>query len=151
MRVGVEIKDRDIFTIIQILNSRVGNEVGLKDILTQMLKRNVCSSDPLFLILQKLERERLVEGRRGFIKVIRKIEEDEAKEIAKEIKLKVVPGKGRVSQTIQGRKRKDLGWRGCPLSSQLIYKRVVEEAYRRTHSFGYKNKHAEVCRKDNDK
>ena len=88
MHVGIEIKDKDVYTIIQILNSRLGEEVKLEEILVELLKRGGSSSDLLFLILQKLEKNGFVKGVRGVLKIERKIEKGYAEKIKREIKKK---------------------------------------------------------------
>ncbi|MEM7825830.1 MAG: PD-(D/E)XK nuclease family protein [Candidatus Aenigmatarchaeota archaeon] len=84
MKVGIEVKNKDIYTIVQILNFYLKEEVELEDILIKMIAKNVGSSDLLFIMLQELEKRREIEGKVGKIKVKKEIEDIE--EIARKIK-----------------------------------------------------------------
>ncbi|MGC8812645.1 MAG: PD-(D/E)XK nuclease family protein [Candidatus Aenigmatarchaeota archaeon] len=84
MKVGIEVRDKDIYTIVEILNSCLNEEVKLEDILRKMLSKNVGSSDLLFLTLQELEKRKVVEGGEGRIKVKKEIKDFES--ILKKIK-----------------------------------------------------------------
>lgn len=75
MKVGIEVKDKDIYTIIQILNSYSNEKVKLDYILGKMLAKNVGSSDLLFLILQELEKKKIIEGEGGEIKIKEEIKD----------------------------------------------------------------------------
>ncbi len=83
MRVGVEFKDKDIHTIIQILNSNVGKEIRIDDLLVQALMKNICSSDLVFLVLQRLEEGNYIKGKRGSLLVNEEIEREEAEKISR--------------------------------------------------------------------
>lgn len=84
MRVGIEDKDRDIDIIIRILNS-VRGEITLNDLLVKLLMKNLTSSDLLFLILQKLERKKVLLGSRGVVKMLTPVNEKIASKVKQEI------------------------------------------------------------------
>ncbi|MEM5882663.1 MAG: PD-(D/E)XK nuclease family protein [Candidatus Aenigmatarchaeota archaeon] len=84
MKVGIEIKDKDIYTIAQILNFYSNEEVKLEDILIKMISKNVGSSDLLFIMLQELEKRKEIEGKVGKIKVKKEI--DNLEEITRKIR-----------------------------------------------------------------
>ncbi|MEM5794395.1 MAG: PD-(D/E)XK nuclease family protein [Candidatus Aenigmatarchaeota archaeon] len=84
MKVGIEFKDKDIYTIAQILNFYLNEEVKLEDILIKMIAKNIGSSDLLFIMLQELEKKKAIEGKEGKIKVREEIKDVE--EIAKKIR-----------------------------------------------------------------
>ncbi|MEM5844375.1 MAG: PD-(D/E)XK nuclease family protein [Candidatus Aenigmatarchaeota archaeon] len=84
MKVGVEVRDKDIYTIAQILNLYLNEEVELEKILIKMLSKNVNSSDILFIMLQELEKRKIIKGKGGKIKVEKEI--GNVEEILKKIK-----------------------------------------------------------------
>ena len=84
MKVGIEVRDKDIYTIAEILNSYLNEEVEIENILKKMLVRNVGSSDLLFIILQELEKREIIEGKEGQIKIKKEIKDFE--NILKKIK-----------------------------------------------------------------
>ncbi len=84
MKVGIEVRDKDIYTIVEILNSYLNEEVEIENILKKMLVRNVGSSDLLFIILQELEKRKIIEGKEGQIKIKKEIKDFE--NILKKIK-----------------------------------------------------------------
>jgi CRISPR/Cas system-associated exonuclease Cas4 (RecB family) len=85
MRVGIGNKNRDIDTIFRMLNVDEGREIELDNFLIQTLIKRVASSDILFLILQKLERENYVKGSQGMIKVLKKIEDEKIRKLNRKI------------------------------------------------------------------
>ena len=89
MRFGVEVKEEDVNRLFQILNSKVGKEYELEDIIIQLAKRSIPSTDIFFLALQKLSEKNLIESRHDFINVVEKIDEQTANEIKFYIKRKV--------------------------------------------------------------
>lgn len=76
MRVGVEFSEREIYKIAEILNSNVGKEVELEDLLIQALMKGICSSDIIFLFLQKLEEMGYIKGKKGSLIVNKEIESE---------------------------------------------------------------------------
>lgn len=93
MHVGIREKDKDVLTILKILNVNVGKKVRLDEILIQLLIKNISSSDLLFMILQKLRRDGYLEGKKGVLFVVKKIENHEIKKIVKEIKNELMKNK----------------------------------------------------------
>jgi len=85
MKIGIELNEKFIDRIFKILNEYVGEIVDLNVLLVELLKRNVNSSDYLFLILSKLERENLIEGKKGKVKVIKHIDKETEIKIKKEL------------------------------------------------------------------
>jgi CRISPR/Cas system-associated exonuclease Cas4 (RecB family) len=85
MHFGLEKFEESIQIIFEILNSYIYEEKNIRDILIQLLIRNVSCSDLLFLILQKLKKTDYIQSGKGFIKVMRKIENSEIEKIKKEI------------------------------------------------------------------
>lgn len=88
MHVGIKIEDKDVYRIIQMLNSYSGEEIKLEEILVELLKREGKTSDLLFLTLQNLEKDGFVKGAKGVLKIEKKIEKGYAEKIKKEIKNK---------------------------------------------------------------
>ncbi|MCS7106024.1 MAG: PD-(D/E)XK nuclease family protein, partial [Candidatus Aenigmarchaeota archaeon] len=84
MKVGIEVKDKDIYGIAQILNFYLNEEIGLESILIKMLSKNINSSDLLFIMLQELEKRKIIEGKGGKIRIKEEIKEVE--EILKKVK-----------------------------------------------------------------
>ena len=83
MRIGLENKEREIDKTIELLlKFKEGN---LSDLLVQLLKKGVSSSDILFIILENLEREGVVSGKRGTIKVVGKVGEEMKERIKKNV------------------------------------------------------------------
>jgi len=76
LRVGIALKEKDVDLIISLLNSR--KEIKVEEILFQMLRKNISSSDILFILLQILGRDGFIEGSKGVIKIIKPIDEKEA-------------------------------------------------------------------------
>lgn len=85
MRVGIEISEREIYEIAEILNSNFGREIELEDLLIQALTKNVCSSDIVFLFLQNLEEMKYIKGKKGSLIVNREIGNEDLKNISKNI------------------------------------------------------------------
>jgi CRISPR/Cas system-associated exonuclease Cas4 (RecB family) len=85
MHIGLENFEESIQIIFEILNSHISEERSIRDILIQLLIRNVSCSDLLFLTLQKLKKINYIESGKGFIKVTKKIENSEIEKIKKEI------------------------------------------------------------------
>lgn len=83
MRIGANINTSDIYSIIQILNSYVGEEVKLETIILKMLRKNIGCSDILFLILEKLERDGIIRGRKNVIYIKVKINNNHVQKIVK--------------------------------------------------------------------
>ena len=89
MRFGIEIEDEEINKVFQILNSRIEKESKLEDILMQLAKKSLPSTDILFLVLQKLSEKQIIESKHGFIKVLKKIDEEIASGTKLYVKRKV--------------------------------------------------------------
>lgn len=85
MRIGIEEKYKDIYSILEILNSSVNQEVKLDDVLFKMVSNNVSSSDLLFLILKRLKRDGYLDGEIGSLKILDKISNEEVEKISFEI------------------------------------------------------------------
>lgn len=98
MRIGATVRDEDIDIIIAILNSCEG-EVRIDDFLTQILKKNVSSSDVLFIMLQFLAKDGYTHGSKGLLKINKLVDEKEVanvkrllfEDISKNMKLFVTP------------------------------------------------------------
>jgi CRISPR/Cas system-associated exonuclease Cas4 (RecB family) len=89
LKVGIEERFKDINNIIQILNSYAGKNVQLDDVLLQLATENITSSDLLFLILQKLNRDGYVNGSKGVITVLGTIDKGEINHVNEEIKSEI--------------------------------------------------------------
>jgi CRISPR/Cas system-associated exonuclease Cas4 (RecB family) len=85
MHFGLENFEESVQIIFEVLNSYIYEEKKIEDILIQLLTRNVSCSDLLFIILQKLKKNNSIQSGKGFIKVLRKIENQEIERIKKEI------------------------------------------------------------------
>jgi CRISPR/Cas system-associated exonuclease Cas4 (RecB family) len=85
MKVGIEVKDKDIYSIVSMLNSHNGVEIKLDEVLLELVNKNISSSDFLFLILQKLEEGDFVKGSKGILKIEKEIAESEMKKILMEL------------------------------------------------------------------
>lgn len=83
MKVGIEVRDKDINTIFQILNS--DEEIKLDDLLLRLLVKGVGSSDLLFLVLQKLERDGYVKGVKGVVKLLKDVDEREMRKVGRSV------------------------------------------------------------------
>jgi CRISPR-associated protein Cas4 len=86
MKVGIEIDERSVDKIFRTLNKYRGESLDLHELLVELLRKNVKSSDYLFLILSKLERENIVKGKAGRIDVLSRIDNKLRKKIVDEIK-----------------------------------------------------------------
>ncbi len=89
----MEFKERDIYEIVEILNSHLKEEVGIGDLLIQALMKKINSSDIVFLLLQILEEKGYIKGKKGSFLVNKEISDEEAKEIAKIISGKILKSK----------------------------------------------------------
>ncbi|OYT41922.1 MAG: hypothetical protein B6U78_02480 [Candidatus Aenigmarchaeota archaeon ex4484_224] len=85
MRIGVENKEKEIELIFSILNKKIGEERYLDEILIEMIKKNVSTSDLLFLIFKELKQRNLMEGSGRISKILEKINEEIKNEIKKKI------------------------------------------------------------------
>lgn len=85
MKVGIEIDKRSIDKIFRTLNKYRGESIDLKELLIELLKKNVKSSDYLFLILSKLERENIVRGRAGKIDILSRMDNNIYRKVVNEI------------------------------------------------------------------
>jgi len=83
MRIGIEFEEREIDRILNILNKI--EEENLFNLITLLLEKNVSCSDLLFIILEILEKNKIVSGRKGKIVLNKKIEEKEKAEIKNRI------------------------------------------------------------------
>jgi len=93
VKIGMEFKERDIYEIVEILNSHLKEEVGVGDLLIQALMKKINSSDIVFLLLQILEEKGYIKGKKGSFLVNKEISDEEAKEIAKIISGKILKSK----------------------------------------------------------
>lgn len=75
MRIGITLKEKDVDFIISLLN--LHKEVSINEVLLQMLRKNIGSSDILFILLQILTQDGYVEGSKGVLKIIKPIDEKE--------------------------------------------------------------------------
>jgi len=75
LRIGTTVKEKDVDFIISLLNSR--KEIRVDEVLLQMLRKNISSSDILFILLQILTRDGYVESSKGVLKVVKPIDERE--------------------------------------------------------------------------
>ena len=85
MHFGLENFEESVQIIFKILNSYAYEESKIMDILIQLFTQNVSCSDLLFLILQKLKKANYIESGKGFIKVVKKIENSKMEKIKEEI------------------------------------------------------------------
>ncbi len=69
MRTKIKVNLEEINRIIKIINKHLNEDVLIKDLLIELLEEKVSSSDYLFLLLSKLQKMRLVEGRRGILEI----------------------------------------------------------------------------------
>ncbi|MEM5834934.1 MAG: PD-(D/E)XK nuclease family protein [Candidatus Aenigmatarchaeota archaeon] len=93
MRVGVETCEKEIYQVAEILNSNLGKEIELEDLLLQALMKNVYSSDIIFLLLQNLEEMGFIKGKRGSLIVKEEIGSEVLKDISKNIWEKISKSK----------------------------------------------------------
>lgn len=99
MRTGIEVNPREIARIVRIINGYLNKEILVKDLLIELLKKRISSSDYLFLLLSKLQGLGLVEGRRGILfvkknvddKLLSSLKEKLAEEISRKKKIFVTP------------------------------------------------------------
>jgi CRISPR-associated protein Cas4 len=84
MKVGIEVRDEDVYRIVEILNSYSNESVKIEDILKKMLVKDVGCSDLLFIILQELEKRGIIKGKKGKIRVENEIKDFES--ILKKVK-----------------------------------------------------------------
>jgi CRISPR/Cas system-associated exonuclease Cas4 (RecB family) len=89
----VEEKVKDIYSILQILNSHINGEVRLEDVLIQMLEKDITSSDLLFLVLKKMRLNGYLDGEEGNLKILNKIPDEEMKKISDGIDYEVSKNK----------------------------------------------------------
>jgi len=75
LRIGITLKEKDVDFIISLLN--LHKEVSINEVLLQMLRKNIGSSDILFILLQILTQDGYVEGSKGVLKIIKPIDEKE--------------------------------------------------------------------------
>ena len=54
MRTEIEIDSRDIVKIVKTINSHLNQEISIDDLLLELLRKGVASSDHLFILLSKL-------------------------------------------------------------------------------------------------
>jgi len=69
MRTRIEVNPKEIARIIKIINGHLNDEIRINDLLLELLRIKVSSSDYLFILLSKLQKIGLVEGRRGILKI----------------------------------------------------------------------------------
>lgn len=99
MRTEIEVDPREISGILRIINEYLNEKIFMKDLLIEILKKGVSSSDYLFIILSKLQDMGLVEGKHGVLFIKKKIDVDIdnriknnlIKEISKKKKIFVTP------------------------------------------------------------
>ncbi len=89
MRIGVEFDEKTVKKILAILADRVGETIKINELLIELFTDKVKSSDYLFLVLSKLERDGYVEGKRGEVEITKLIDKDEKERILNEIKEEV--------------------------------------------------------------
>jgi len=75
MRIEIEIDPRDIVKIVKTINNHLNQGILIDDLLLELLKKRVASSDYLFILLSKLQERKLVDGRHGIIFIKKKVEE----------------------------------------------------------------------------
>ena len=67
MRTRIEVDSRDIIKIVKTINNHLDKEISIDDLLLELLKKGVTSSDYLFILLSKLQDRKFVEGRHGVL------------------------------------------------------------------------------------
>ncbi len=85
VKIGAEFREKDIDIILNILNKFSGESIELNEVLIEMMKKKVISSDILFMILKKLKENGLLDGKRGYIELNKKIDKKMTEEIKKKI------------------------------------------------------------------
>ena len=75
MRTEIEVYPNEIARIVKIINGYLNKEILIKDLLIELLRKKVSSSDYLFLLLSKLQGLGLVEGKRGVLKIKDRIDD----------------------------------------------------------------------------
>jgi CRISPR/Cas system-associated exonuclease Cas4 (RecB family) len=75
MRTGIEIDLRDIIKILKTINSHFNQEISIDDILLEILKKGVTSSDYLFILLSKLQEKKFIDGKGGILSIREKVGE----------------------------------------------------------------------------
>lgn len=83
MRIGIDVKEKDIDFILSILSSH--HEISIDEILLQMLKKNISSSDILFILLEILTQNGYVTGSKGILKVVRPMDKRESDKIKRNL------------------------------------------------------------------
>lgn len=73
MRTEIDIDIGGIVKIVKTINSYLNQEILIEDLLLELLKKGVASSDYLFIILSKLQERKLVDGRHGILFVKERI------------------------------------------------------------------------------
>jgi len=86
LRFEIEFRENDIDKIIQSLNSKVGKKVSVRDFTLQLAKKNVMSTDYLFLTLKKLVALGIIESGEGEFTVKSEIGEEIANEIKEDLR-----------------------------------------------------------------
>ncbi len=81
MRTEIEIDPRDIVNIVKTINSHLNQEISMDNLLLELLKERVASSDYLFILLSRLQERNLVEDRHGILFVKKKIGESMLNEL----------------------------------------------------------------------
>ncbi len=75
MRTEIEIDTRDIVKIVKNINSHLNQEILIEDLLLELLKKGVASSDYLFIILSKLQERKLIDGKHGTLFISERVED----------------------------------------------------------------------------
>jgi CRISPR/Cas system-associated exonuclease Cas4 (RecB family) len=85
MRTGIDVDPREIVRIVRIINSHWNEEVPLNDLLVELLKKKISSSDYLFILLSKLQDLGLIEGKRGVLFVKERVGEELLSDLERKI------------------------------------------------------------------
>lgn len=99
MRTGIDVDPKEIARIVKIINGCLNEEILVEDLLVELLRRKISSSDYLFIILSKLQGMGCVEGKYGTLKIkknindvlTKKLTNDLTKEISRKKIILVTP------------------------------------------------------------
>jgi len=89
MRTEIEIDSKDIIKIVKTINSHLNQEILIDDLLLELLKKGVTSSDYLFILLSKLQERKMVEGRHGVLFIKKMIGERMLNELKNKVTYEV--------------------------------------------------------------
>jgi len=89
MRTKIEIDPKEITGVIKIINSHLNKDLLIEDLLIELLKGNVLSSDFLFILLSKLQKMGIIEGKHGILRIKKSVDNEFSKSLIEMIKREV--------------------------------------------------------------